>query len=154
MMPKKRILLIDANEDRMGRLRFLLWTKKYAVLSASSAAEACSLFAIDPPDLVIAASDMPGLDWLLKALHDQNPFVRQIVLAPAKGNCNAIADAVLCGPPPEEMLERIKIISAGKRGPRKTKPPVSDYRTEAERIAARHQVETVLGVEMPARRIA
>jgi DNA-binding response OmpR family regulator len=154
MRPKKRILLIDANEDRMGQLRFLLWTHKYAVFSASSAAEGRSLFGPCIPDLVIVASDLADRDAALKTLHEANPFVPQIVIAPAKATCNAIADAVLFGPPPEELLERIIVMAARKRGPHSAKPPVSDWRTEAERLAARHQVETVLGVEMPARRTA
>jgi DNA-binding response OmpR family regulator len=146
--------LIDANEDRASLLRFRLRTHKYAVFSAVTAVETRDLFESCFPDLVIAASDTPNLNGLLKALHEENAFIPQIVLVPAKGNCNAIADAVLYGPAPEEMLERIKVISARKRGPHSSKPPVSEFRTEAERIAARHRVEKVLGVEMPARRTA
>lgn len=154
MRPKRRILLIDANEDRIARMRFLLRTHGYAVISASSAREVCSFFEIDRPDLVVAASDMPGLDCLLKSLHDEDAFIPQMIIAPAKTECHAIADAVLFGAKPDELLERIKVMAAHKRGPRAAKPPVSEWRTDAERLAARHQVEAVLGVEMPARRTA
>lgn len=154
MRPKKRILLIDGDECRQSLVSFRLSTWGYAVFSAASAAEGRALFESCVPCVIIAASDLPELAWLLKTLYDRNPRIPQMVLVSTKGECNAIADMVLYNPTPENFLERVKVISARRRGPHFAKPPMSEGRTQAERALMRGHVENVLGVEMPDRRTA
>ena len=127
MRPKTRILLIDTNEDRQSvrRFQFDLW--RFAVESASSAAEARDLAAQGSHGLIVAAYPVVGIDLgcLLDELHRIAPYTPSMVLAD-KGNEALMAlhaDAVLTRPTsPAEILERAKVMSARKRGPRKGTP--------------------------------
>lgn len=126
MRPKKVILCIDNNEQELSVLRFMLATNGYRVLAASNGQEAIATYATAPQiDLVVADINLPQMNGLQLAdrLKRMRPHVPMILLgdAPALGVEVHIAEAVLtrknCSP--QELLERIKVMSARKRGPRK-----------------------------------
>jgi two-component system, OmpR family, response regulator CpxR len=126
MRPKKVILCVDDNEQELSVLRFMLSTNGYRVLAASNGQEAIAVFASAPQiDLVLADTNMPQMsgDQLIARLKRMAAHVPMILLGEApttNGEIHA-ADAMLvrknCSA--QELLERIKVMSARKRGPRK-----------------------------------
>ena len=125
MRPKKVILCVDDNEQDLSVLKFMLTTNGYRVLSATNGEEAISLFGDHAVDLVLADFSMPQMNGnqvlgKLKQLASHVPMVLLGDPQKMEGQLHA-ADAVLakknCSS--QELLERIKIMSARKRGPRK-----------------------------------
>ncbi len=126
MRPKKVILCVDDNEQELSVLKFMLATNGYRVLAASNGQEAIAVFATAPQiDLVLADSTMPQMSGgqLVERLKRMRGYVPMILLGDAQGASGElhVADAVLvkksCST--QELLERIKVMSARKRGPRK-----------------------------------
>ena len=126
MRPKKVLLCVDDNEQELSVLKFMLATNGYRVLAASNGQEAIAVFATAPQiDLVLADSTMPQMSGpqLVERLKRMSGLVPMILLGDnqvASGELH-VADAVLvkknCST--QELLERIKVMSARKRGPRK-----------------------------------
>jgi two-component system, OmpR family, response regulator CpxR len=125
MRPKKVILCVDDNEQELSVLTFMLTTNGYRVLSALNGQEAIGMFAETPVDLVVSDFAMPQMNGsqLVDRLKQIAPHVPMILLGdpqkmgsdvhPAdlmllKKNCTAV-----------DLLEKIKQMSARKRGPRK-----------------------------------
>lgn len=125
MRPKKIILCVDPNENDLSVLSFMLSTNGYRVLAAHNAHEAIGFYSENQVDLVLANHALaPGSgDQLVRRLKQIAHHVPMILLGdPLKmGDQIHAADALLakknCSP--NELLERIKIMSARKRGPRK-----------------------------------
>ena len=126
MRPKKVILCVDDNEQELSVLKFMLATNGYRALAASNAQEAIAVFATEPQiDLVLADTTMPQMSGgqLVERLKRMRGHVPMILFGDtqvASGELH-VADAVLvkknCST--QELLERIKVMSARKRGPRK-----------------------------------
>jgi two-component system, OmpR family, response regulator CpxR len=126
MRPKKVILCVDDNEQELSVLKFMLTTNGYRVLAASNGQEAIAIFATAPQiDLVLADTTMPQMNGgqLVERLKRMRGHVPMILLGDAQAANGElhVADAVLvkknCST--QELLERIKAMSARKRGPRK-----------------------------------
>lgn len=125
MRPKKVILCVDDNEQDLSVLSFMLATNGYRVLASTSAREAEELFTENQVDMVLADFSRQNStgDHLVRRLKQRAQHVPMILLADQSkmnGHIHA-ADAILakkaCSP--MELLERIKVMSARKRGPRK-----------------------------------
>jgi two-component system, OmpR family, response regulator CpxR len=128
MRPKKVILCVDDNEQELSVLKFMLMTNGYKVVSASTGQEALGIFAETQVDLVLSDFAMPQMNGnqLVDRLKQMAAHVPMILLGDPQrmgGEMHA-ADALLakknCSA--QELLERIKIMSARKRGPRKGTP--------------------------------
>jgi DNA-binding response OmpR family regulator len=140
--PKKRILLIDSDETRQGIRRFLLETHGFAVFSASSAEEARELCADYSPDAVVAAWPLAGADLgrLLHQLHECSPAASSLLLADSAAAVpeSVMADAILpkgqCSA--VQVLERVRLLSARKRGPKKTVESINHMMMLTERRIA------------------
>ena len=125
MRPKKIILCVDDNEQELSVLKFMLATNGYRVVSATNGQEAIALFAETAVDLVLADFAMPQMNGLqlvdrLKQIASHVPMI--LLGDPQKmGDHLHSADALLAKKncTPQELLERIKVMSARKRGPRK-----------------------------------
>jgi two-component system, OmpR family, response regulator CpxR len=125
MRPKKVILCVDDNEQDLSVLKFMLVTNGYRVLAATNGQDAIALFADNQIDLVLTDHAMPQMsgDQLVLKLKQIASHVPMVILGdPQKMNGQIHgADALLakknCSP--QELLERVKIMSARKRGPRK-----------------------------------
>lgn len=125
MRPKKIILCIDNNEQDLSVLKFMLSTNGYRVLAATTSQEAVSIFTEHLVDLVLADHTRPQMnaDQIVARLKQIGAHVPMILLGdPQKMNGQIHrADALLakksCSS--QELLERVKIMSARKRGPRK-----------------------------------
>jgi len=125
MRPKKVILCVDDNEQELSVLKFMLATNGYRVLAASNGQEAIAVFATAPQiDLVLTDTTMPQMSGgqLVERLKRMRGHVPMILLGDAQAASGElhVADAMLarknCST--QELLERIKVMSARKRGPR------------------------------------
>lgn len=139
MRPKKVILCVDDNEQELSVLKFMLTTNGYRVLSATNGQEAIAQFASAPQiDLVVTDSNMPQMSGsqLVERLKRMASHVPMILLGEGQAMNSEIhaADAMLarknCSS--QELLERIKVMSARKRGPRKGTQRISHVRELAE----------------------
>ena|ERR1700743_2863751 len=125
MRPKKIILAVNSNEQELSVLVFMLSTNGYRVLPAANSDEAAGLISEHPIDLVLAYDGMPhwNAGLIVGRLKEIASHVPMILLCdPARmASQPHAADAVLpkknCSP--LELLERVKNMSARKRGPRK-----------------------------------
>jgi CheY-like chemotaxis protein len=125
MRPKKVILCVDDNEQELSVLKFMLETNGYRVLSAISGKDAVAAFSDNSVDLVLADYAMPQMNGnqLVDRLKQIASHVPMILLGDPQRMGGEIhgADALLakknCSS--QELLERIKVMSARKRGPRK-----------------------------------
>jgi two-component system, OmpR family, response regulator CpxR len=125
MRPKKIILAVNGNEQELSVLAFMLSTNGYRVLSAANGEEAASLLSEAPVDLVLAYDGMPHWNGgqvvgRLKEIASHVPMI--LLCDPVRvASQPHAADALLpkknCSP--LELLERVKNMSARKRGPRK-----------------------------------
>lgn len=125
MRPKKIILCVDDNEQDLSVLSFMLSTNGYRVIATVIPDEAIEIFATSQVDLVLADFAMPRMNGahLVRRLKQMGGHVPMILLGDPQAMSAEIhtADAMLakknCSP--LELLERIRIMSARKRGPRK-----------------------------------
>jgi DNA-binding response OmpR family regulator len=136
LRPKKRILLIDTDEYRTSIRSFMLSTHNYRVIPAETAEQAEALFVETFPNVIIAAANFPGLAKLLGSLHERDAYTPQMVIADAQKPCDVICDMFAVDPTPAELLERVRIIVARKRGPRTAVPDVSALRASLQRMIA------------------
>jgi two-component system, OmpR family, response regulator CpxR len=125
MRPKKTILCVDDNEQGLAVRKFLLETRGYRVISAVSAHDAIELLRNGGIDLVLGDLIMPQMDGneMVQRMKEIAPEVPMVLLS---GTVKAFdrashADAFLpkgaCSP--VELLERIRVMIARKRGPKK-----------------------------------
>ena len=125
MRPKKIILCVDDNEQELSVPKFMLATNGYRVVSATNGQEAIGIFAETAVDLVLADYAMPQMNGsqLIDRLKQIAGHVPMILLGDPQRMSGEmhVADALLakknCSP--QDLLERIKVMSARKRGPRK-----------------------------------
>jgi CheY-like chemotaxis protein len=125
MRPKKVILYIDGNEQSLSVRSFLLETRGYRVKATLSPDEAQEMFAAASVDLVLCELVLPATDGneLVRKLKSQRPEVPMLLISNTvkaferasyadaflpKGACSSL-----------ELLERIRVMMARKRGPRK-----------------------------------
>ena len=128
MKPKKTILCVDDNEQALSIRKVLLETRGYRVLSHLSSHEALDYITQALPgsiDLLLCDLVMPQMDGneLVRRAKQLHPCMPAMIVS---GTVNA-ADRAICADAflpkgacsPSEMLERIRILVARKRGPRK-----------------------------------
>lgn len=146
MKPKKVILLVSNNDIDISILSYVLNVHGYRVLPALSYEEAVSIFTnhkIRLPDLVIA-------DWmggkgndLVNRLKQIANFVPMILMGDVKTFKGIhLADAMLDKKTTlnSELLERIRVMAARKRGPKKGTVPACVLQKKAEATAALQEV--------------
>jgi CheY-like chemotaxis protein len=133
MRPKKTILCVDDNEQVLSVRTFLLETRGYRVISAPSSHQALEVVERSVPgsiDLLLCDLIMPQMDGneLVRRAKQLHPCLPAMIVS---GTVNAFdralhADVFLpkgaCSA--AEMIERIRVLVARKRGPRKAMHPV------------------------------
>ena len=134
MRPKKTILCVDDNEQVLSVRTFLLETRGYRIIAANTVPEALDVLERSLPgtlDLILCDLLMPQMDGneLVRRAKQIHPGLPAMIVS---GTVNAFdralhADVFLpkgaCSP--AEMIERIRILVARKRGPKKASPPAS-----------------------------
>jgi two-component system response regulator CpxR len=142
MRPKKVILCVDENEQALSVRKFMLETRGYRVLTARTSAEALEIFESGNIDLVLSDLLLPHMDGneLVRRMKELSPDVPAILIS---GSVKAFeranrADAFLpkgaCTP--LEVLERIRVMIARKRGPKKAAMEHTMNESGAEAVAA------------------
>jgi CheY-like chemotaxis protein len=136
MRPKKSILCVDDNEQLLSVRKFLLETRGYRVLTATASHDALDILGSTVPgtlDLLLCDLIMPQMDGneLVRRAKQLHPGLPAMIVSGTvtsfdracaadvflpKGACSA-----------SEMLERIRILVARKRGPRKAVVGVAVY---------------------------
>ncbi|HEX3372777.1 MAG TPA: response regulator, partial [Edaphobacter sp.] len=134
MRPKKTILCVDDNEQILSVRTFLLETRGYRVVAAHSAQEALTVLDQYLPgtlDLILCDLIMPQMDGneLVRRAKQLHPGLPAMIVS---GTVNAFdralhADVFLPkgASSPAEMIERIRVLVARKRGPKKAVPAPS-----------------------------
>lgn len=124
MRPPKIILYVSASEQDLSTMKYMLWTNGYRVLTASTSQEAVAIFTENQVELVLADYAMPDMNGveLVNHLKQIDKHIPMVLLGDPKrisGEMHS-ADALLCKKSihSSELLERIKVMSARKRGPR------------------------------------
>jgi CheY-like chemotaxis protein len=128
LRPKKTILCVDDNEQILSVRTFLLETRGYNVVTASNAQEALDFVQRSIPgalDLLLCDLLMPQMDGneLVRRAKQLHPGLPAMIVS---GTVNA-ADRAICADvflpkgacSPAEMMERIRVLVARKRGPKK-----------------------------------
>jgi len=134
MRPRKTILCVEDNEQVLSVRKFLLETRGYRVLAIGSAAEALEYLqgaAQGSVDLLMADLIMPSMDGneLIRKAKQVHPGLPTLLVSGTVTSFDraAAADAFLpkgaCTP--AEVLDRIRILVARKRGPKKQVQSVS-----------------------------
>jgi DNA-binding response OmpR family regulator len=130
MRPKIKILLAGASEDSISILKFMLITNGYAVSTATSADEALALLDARTFELLLCDLPLDGVDNLLSQARAINSETHSMIL----GATTAEVAAGMCAdiifrriPHAAELLERVKILTIRKKGPRPVcKPPLAE----------------------------
>jgi CheY-like chemotaxis protein len=144
MRPKKTILCVDDNEQVLSVRTFLLETRGYRIIAANTAQEALEVLERSLPgtlDLILCDLLMPQMDGnelvrRAKQLHQGLPAM--IVSGTVNAFDRALhADVFLpkgaCSP--AEMIERIRVLVARKRGPKKAITPASRQPSDVSSFA-------------------
>ncbi len=125
MRPKKTILCVDDNQQALSVRQFMLETRGYRVVSTTIPEEALEIFSQGGVDLVLSDLVMPRMDGneLVRRMKDVIPETPMILISSSvkaferanradaflpKGACSAA-----------EVLDRIRLLIARKRGPKK-----------------------------------
>lgn len=131
MRPKKLILCVDDNEQTLSVRTFLLETRGYRVVNATTSHEALEILEQTPQgtlDLLIADLLLPGMDGneLVRRAKQMHPTLPALIVSGTVASFDRAlaADAFLPkgAASPIELLERVKILVARKRGPKKHIP--------------------------------
>jgi CheY-like chemotaxis protein len=128
MRPRKTIVCVEDNEQILSVRKFFLETRGYRVVGMESAAEALTYLEGAMPgsvDLLLTDLVLPQMDGneLVRRAKEIHPGLPSLLVSGTVTNFDraAAADAFLpkgaCAP--AEMLDRIKILVARKRGPKK-----------------------------------
>ncbi|SDF78589.1 response regulator [Terriglobus roseus] len=128
MRPKKIILCVDDNEQTLSVRKFLLETKGYRVITATSGHEALEIVEkYAPGELSLLISDllMPQMDGveLIRRMREVQPGLPSLMVSGTVTGYERGVGADMFLPKgacsPVELLERVRVLVARKRGPKK-----------------------------------
>jgi two-component system, OmpR family, response regulator CpxR len=131
LRPKKTILCVDDNEQVLSVRTFLLETRGYRVIPALSAQHALEVIEQSVPgslDLLLSDLLMPQMDGneLVRRAKQLHPSLPAMIVSGTVSSFDraCCADVFLPkgGCSPAEMIERIRVLVARKRGPKKVHP--------------------------------
>jgi CheY-like chemotaxis protein len=128
MRPKKTILCVDDNEQVLSIRTFLLETRGYRVISLTNPHEALATIENSLPgslDLLLCDLLMPQMDGneLVRRAKQVHPCLPAMIVSGTvtafdrAGRADVFLPKGACSP--AELLERVRILVARKRGPRK-----------------------------------
>lgn len=128
MRPRKVILCVEDNEQILSVRKFLLETRGYRVVSATNASDALAYLesaAQGSVDLLLSDLILPQMDGneLARRAKNLHPMLPVLIVSGTVNDYDraAAADAFMpkavCSP--MELLDRIRVMVARKRGPKK-----------------------------------
>lgn len=115
MRPRKKILLIDADETRRGILAYTLDIHRYCVLQAASVAEAWG----HEPDLILGRWPLPVAEFDDLWRRSETPC---FALLGSADTCPSYIPRIV-SPTTEDLLNQIAALTHRKRGPKRPKGP-------------------------------
>jgi two-component system, OmpR family, response regulator CpxR len=132
MRPKKTILCVDDNEQVLSVRTFLLETRGYRVIAVGTPQEALDTISNSLPgslDLLLCDLVMPRMDGneLVRRAKELHPTLPAMIVSGTvtaydrAGRADVFLPKGACSP--VELLERIRILVARKRGPKKVSLP-------------------------------
>jgi DNA-binding response OmpR family regulator len=143
LRPKKVILCIGADEQLLSQRAFLLETHGYRVVKAESAKRGEDILRQVPEsslDLVIVHAPIENALPLLRAAFVLHPFTRTMVTSDFVGYDSNLAHAQTYMPKgtwsAAELLERVHIMVARKRGPTKKTHGATESAAERKECVA------------------
>jgi CheY-like chemotaxis protein len=149
MRPKKVILCVDDNEQTLSIRTFLLETRGYRVLTAATSQAALEILEQTVPgtlDLLISDLLLPGMDGneLVRRAKHMHPTLPALIVSGTVTSFDRAlaADAFLPkgASSPVELLERIRVLVARKRGPKKHPRPAAVEVPAAESVPMEHRI--------------
>jgi two-component system, OmpR family, response regulator CpxR len=128
MRPKKTILCVDDNEQILSVRTFLLETRGYRVIAVPNPHDALETISNSLPgalDLLLCDLIMPQMDGneLVRRAKELHPGLPAMIISGTvtaydrAGRADVFLPKGACSP--AELLERVRILVARKRGPRK-----------------------------------
>ena len=143
MRPRKIILCVDDNEQILSVRKFLLETRGYRVLTATGGHEALEIVEQHAPgelSLLLCDLLMPQMDGaeLVRRVREVQPCLPSLMVSGTVSSFErgSVADVFLpkgaCSP--VELLERVRVLVARKRGPKKAAQPIMQIPT----LSAQH----------------
>lgn len=134
MRPRKGLLLVVQDEALLSRWAFVLETKQFRVYRTQNAAEALALLAqleTDSVYVLIAAMPLPNLDELLLHATSMHPELRTLVTSDRTGDYRSgIAHVFVPSGCITALVDRLKTLTARKRGPKPARIAGADARRE------------------------
>ena len=136
MRPKKTILCVDDNEQILSVRTFLLETRGYRVIAIANPIDALEAVANSLPgtiDLLLSDLVMPQMDGseLVRRSKEIHPGLPAMIVSGTvsaferAGRADVFLPKGACSP--AELLERVRILVARKRGPKKSSQPPSRH---------------------------
>jgi len=128
MRPRKTILCVEDNEQILSIRKFLLETRGYRVLAATCAMEALEYLQAALPgsiDLLLSDLILPQMDGneLARRAKQLHPCLPVLIVSGTVTSFERATSADAFMPKgacaPAELLDRIRILVARKRGPKK-----------------------------------
>jgi len=117
--PKKKVLIVDMNDESLGILRFLVKTQRYAVYSATSTIEAIGALDQENYDLLLIRNPLDGIEAILQLQREKDDRIPVIILNNSVQNLDCVpANFVLHKPTSAEIMDKIATVIKRKRGPR------------------------------------
>jgi len=135
MRPKKTILCVDDNEQVLSVRTFLLQTRGYRVIAVPTPQEALESIANSVSgafDLLLCDLLMPGMDGneLVRRAKELQPSLPAMIVSGTVSSYDRAGRADVFLPKgassPAELLERVRVLVARKRGPKKAVVPPSE----------------------------
>jgi len=132
MRPKKTILCVDDNEQILSIRTFLLQTRGYRVIAVPTPIEALEAIASSASgtyDLLLCDLLMPGMDGneLVRRAKELQPTLPAMIISGTVSAYDRAGRADVFLPKgassPAELLERVRVLVARKRGPKKAVVP-------------------------------
>jgi two-component system, OmpR family, response regulator CpxR len=134
MRPKKTILCVDDNEQVLSVRTFLLETRGYRVIAALTAQHALEVLEQSLPgtiDLILSDLIMPQMDGneVVRRAKQLHPGLPAMIVSGTVNSFDRASSADVFLPKgassPAEMIERIRVLVARKRGPKRAAASVS-----------------------------
>lgn len=144
MRPKKVIMCVDANEEALSIRVFLLDMRGYRVLTAETSQEALEMLEKTIPgtlDLLIADLLLPEMDGneLCRRAKQMHPLLPCLITSGTVSSydrtlaSDSFLPAGCCGA--ADLLDRIRIMVARRRGPKRHFPVPTYLEVRAREIA-------------------
>ena len=144
MRPKKTILCVDDNETILSVRTFLLQTRGYRVIAVPTPHEALELILQSIPgsiDLLLCDLVMPQMDGneLVRRAKEIQPALPAMIVSGSvtgydrAGRADVFLPKGTCTP--AELLERVRVLVARKRGPKKAIVPTAQPQHTTQHVA-------------------